>query len=95
MECHAEISSAVVTPVKWRRFGKADMGDQNKQSIYNIYNLLKDIFEQPHHVANINFHRTQGITAKMCDVHHIMVQRICSEAFSSLPDSKKTCRRKQ
>jgi hypothetical protein len=38
-----------------------DWGSLTKR---NIYSVLKDISEEPEHVANINVQKTQGITAK-------------------------------
>jgi hypothetical protein len=85
MEDQPDKSSAVTAPVKVGRLGKSDIRSQNKRAIYNVYKFFKDISEQPEHFSNINFHKTQEITAKACGVHRSTVQEVCNEAFNSSP----------
>jgi hypothetical protein len=100
MEDQPEMSSAVTTLVKLGRLGKSDIIRQNKRTICHVHKFFKDIFEQPEHFSNINVHETQEITAKACNVHHSMVQKICSHVFSSssgsqvFASSKKAYKRK-
>jgi hypothetical protein len=80
MEDQLDRSSAVTMPVKVGRLGKSDIRSQNKRTIYNVYKFFKDISEEPEHFSNINFHKTQEITAKACGVHCSTVQKVCNEA---------------
>jgi hypothetical protein len=95
----AEMSSAITTPVKLGRLGNSDFRHQNKKTIYNVCKFFKDISQQPEYFSNINVHKTQKITGKVCDVHHSTVKEVCSKAFSSLsdkvyPSSRKAYKRK-
>jgi hypothetical protein len=88
MEDQPDKSSTVTTPVKVGRLGISDIRSQNKRTIYNVYEFFKDSSEEPEHFSNINFHKTQEITAKACGVHRSTVQKVCDETFNSSSDNQ-------
>jgi hypothetical protein len=71
MKDQPDKSSAVTTPVKVGRLGKSDIRNLNKRTIYNVYEFFKDIYEEPEHSSNINFQKTQEITAKACSAESL------------------------
>jgi len=44
MEDQPETTFALTTPVKWGRLGKSDIRNQNKRTIYNVYNYFQRHF---------------------------------------------------
>jgi hypothetical protein len=88
VEDQPEMFSALTTPVKQGRLEKSNIRNQNKRTIYNIYNFFKDISEQPEHLNNTSLHKIQDITVKACGVHHSTVHKICNETSISSSDNK-------
>jgi hypothetical protein len=56
MENQPQTSSVVRTPVKLVRLRKSAIRSKNKRTIYNMYNVFKDISGKPEHFSNINIH---------------------------------------
>ena len=55
------------------------LGSQARQIVYKVHNFFKELKSQGRR-EEINFSKTQQLTANACGIHRNLVSRICREA---------------